>query len=395
MATPKYPDSMALQSALYEAVGFYRDAMRPFLVQSLQRAAYGDVKAVIRSSLSEGHARQFDDALVQNDGSIEAAIDVAVFARLVRQNWHDVFQEQFKRETWDRIVNTLGVIEDARHRISHPTPDGLDEGYVLARLYDIAEILGRIDAADAKLAVEKIRDRLARSAHADLAASDATAVEIAREAAEMQQAVADAIRKAEEREAAAAEATRKADEREAVAGRAIRRAEEREMAAAEAAREAAAREASARAAKPTSTRREPAVRFAEPTLSPETLWEHWRDVLGYLRGTKGPQGYNIDALLRDCRRNSVRMSADRTALVLPFGNDANLERMLQELSTRWVGDAIADAIEKSFGERLGFVVTTATDRENPVYSYPEDGLSRRASAGHGGRTALDVDDLPF
>ena len=68
---PKQPDSRELQSALFEAVGFYRDAMRPFLVQSLQRAAYGDVKTVIRSSLSEGHARQFDDALVQNDGSMK------------------------------------------------------------------------------------------------------------------------------------------------------------------------------------------------------------------------------------------------------------------------------------------------------------------------------------
>ena len=273
-----------------------------------------------------------------------------MFARLVRQNWYYVFQEQFKRETWDRIVNTLGVIEDARHRISHPTPDGLDEGYVLARLYDIAEILGRIDAVEKKRAVEKIRERLMHSANADTAASDAVAVEITRETAEMQQAVAEAIRRAEEREAAAAEATRKADEREAVAGRAIRRAEEREMEAAEYVREAAARETAARAAKTGFNPVEPTGRLAGPAPSPETMWEHWREVLGHLRGTKGPQGYNIDALLRDCRRNSVRMSADRTTLVLPVSDNANLERMLQELSTRWVGDAIADAIYESFGE---------------------------------------------
>ena len=89
------------------------------------------------------------------------------------------------------------------------------------------------------------------------------------------------------------------------------------------------------------------------------------------------------------------MSADRTTLVLPFSNDANLERILQELSTHWVGDAIADAIERSFDQRLGFVVTTAADLENPVYSYPEDGTSGRVSIGYGGRTTLDVDDLHF
>ena len=392
MTTQKHPDSMALQSALYEAVGFYRDAMRPFLVQSLQ--AYSDVKAVIRSSLSEGHARQFDDALVQNDGSIEAAIDVAMFARLVRHNWDGVFREQFNHEPWERIVNTLGVIQDARNRVSHPTPDGLDEGFVLPRLYDIAEILGRIDAVDAKLAVEKIRERLVHSANADTSASDATAVEIALETAEMRQAVADAIRRAEEREAAAAEATRKADEREAVAGRAIRRAEERERAAAEAAREATDREAAARAAKPASTRREPSGRLAGSTLSPETLWERWQEVLRYLRGTKGPQGYVIDALLRDCRRNSIRMSDDRTALILPFSSDTNMERMTQELSARWIGDTIADAIEQSFGERLGFVITLAAGRGDPTYSYPEDDLPDRIAAGYGDHTT-NADDLPY
>ena len=395
LTTQKQPDNIAIQSALYEAVGFYRDAMRPFLVQVLQQVENGDVATVIKSSLSEGHARQFEDALVQNDGSIEASIDVAMFGRLVRHNWDNIFREQFNHAPWESIVNTLGVIQDARNRISHPTPNGLEEGYVLARLHDIGEILRCINAVDAKRAVEEIRGRLAHAANANHAASDAAAAEAIRKAEEREAAAVEAIRKAEEREAAAVEATRKADQREAVAGRAIRKAEDREMAAVEAACETAAREAATPSTKPASTQIETAGKPTSPTLSPEALWELWREALGYLRGTKGPQGSYIDALLRDCRRNSVRMSVDRTTLVLPFSNNANLERMLQELSTRWVGDAIADAIEKSFGERLGFVITLAARQSRPEYTYPGDSPPERVSIGYGRHSALDADDLPF
>ena len=407
----KGPDTIALLSALYEAVNYYRDAMRPFIIQNLLILSNGDVATMIRQSLSERMARQFDDALVQSSENLEAAIDVNTFARLIRSHWDAVFREPFNNASWERTVNTISVIGGARNEASHPPPEGLEYEYVAARLYDIADILGRIGAADAKHAVVAIKDRIANRPATDSVANDANTAEIMRQATEKQRSADEAIRRAEERESAAAEAVREANAREVVAGRAIHKAEAREAAAAETVREAEVRRSAAdeairkaaesttasRTVKPSSIRAEPSSKLAKPTMPPEVLWERWQEVLRHLGMTKG-QKYNIPALLRDCRRDNVRMSADGGTLVLPFSNTANLERMLEELANPGIGDAIAQAIEDTFGDRYGFEIMLAGSNGAPAYSYlasAQDGPMEHSAVGFEGHTIQDVDDLPF
>ncbi len=411
LTTSKRSDATALLSALNEAVSYYRDAMRPFIIQCLSMSSNGDVPAMIRQSLSEGIARQFDDALVRSNENLEAAIDVNMFARLIRSHWDAVFREPFNNASWERTVDTIGVIGGARNEASHPPPEGLEYEYVAARLYDIADILGRIGAADAKHAVVAIKDRIANQPATGSVANDANTAEIIRQATEKQRSADEAIRRAEERESAAAEAVREANTREAVAGRAIHKAEAREAAAAETVREAEVRRAAAdeairkaaesttvsRTVKPVPSAPEPSSRLAKLTMPPEVLWEYWQEVLRYLGKIK-VQKYNIGALLRDCRRDTVRMSADGDALVLPFRNTTNLERMLEELTNPWIAEVIAKAIEDTFGDRYGFEIMLAGSNGTSAYSYPasaQDGPTEHSAVGFGGHTIQDVDDLPF
>lgn len=340
-----------LLSALYEAVNHYRDAMRPFLIRCLSVSSYGDVEAVIRQSLSEGLSRQFDETLAQSEGNLEAAIDVSMFARLVRSNWSEVFRQQFNNASWERTVDTMGVIGGARNEVAHPPPEGLDYEYVVARLYDIADMLERIDAVGEKQAVAAIKDRIVKRPFNDSPANDEVTAGILRQATEKQRMADESIRKAEEREKEAAKAIREAEARTTAAEKVIR-------------------DAAVQATKPLSTRREPFGRIANThTPSSEELWQYWQEVLRRLGRVQGVN-YNIGALLRDCRRNAIQISADGNALVLPFSNLANLERMLEELANPDIANTIAQAIQESFGDRYGFEMRLSGNDGGPVYAYP-------------------------
>ena len=95
-----------------------------------------------------------------------------------------------------------------------------------------------------------------------------------------------------------------------------------------------------------------------PAAAPDSLPGRWGEVVRRLGREKGSK-YNLGALLRDCRPDSVHLSDDNATLVLPFSNAANLDRMQEELNDPRVRDTIEQAIEQCFGERHPFTVTLA------------------------------------
>ncbi len=125
------------QDALYQALNIYRDAMRPFIFRNLKTA--------------QGLA---PEDYFQN----EADIDIGNFPYLFRRYWNDAFEQRFDP---DRDVRSaVGLIAEALNKVSHPGADDLSSEYALSRLYDIADILGQINAPEQKQEIEAIRGKL-------------------------------------------------------------------------------------------------------------------------------------------------------------------------------------------------------------------------------------------
>ena len=124
-----------------------------------------------------------------------------------------------------------------------------------------------------------------------------------------------------------------------------------------------------------------------PAAAPDSLQARWEQAVRQLARSKGSK-YNLGALLRDCRSNTVHLADDDSTLVLPFSNAANLDRMQEELGDPRVRDTIEQAIEESFGTRHPFQVTLAGangDGANPTRSSIQDSPLVRTAMGLGAR----------
>ena len=124
-----------------------------------------------------------------------------------------------------------------------------------------------------------------------------------------------------------------------------------------------------------------------PAVAPDSLQGRWEQAVRQLGRVKGSK-YNLGALLRDCRSNSVHLSEDDSTLVLPFSNAANLDRMNEELGDPRVRDTIEQAIEQSFGSRHQFQVTLAGadgDGANAARNPIQDSPLVRTAMGLGAR----------
>ena len=73
--------------------------------------------------------------------------------------------------------------------------------------------------------------------------------------------------------------------------------------------------------------------------------------LGRCKGKK----YNLGALLRDCRLDSVSLEGD--TLVLPFSHRTNMERMQEEMEEPNGHRMVTEAVAKCFGEPYAFKLT--------------------------------------
>ena len=160
------------KETLSRAIDIFRDSMRPFLLRGLRRVSGSTAESTIRRSLSPHQADTFDQSLRQGD-DVASAIDVNFFPPLVQRNWREVFSAEFRDER--TIQNELWMIAEARNQVSHPGTQDLDAEYTRARLYDIADALGRINAPDQKSAVENIRSQLLGPTSATAATESASA----------------------------------------------------------------------------------------------------------------------------------------------------------------------------------------------------------------------------
>ena len=132
---------------------------------------------------------------------------------------------------------------------------------------------------------------------------------------------------------------------------------------------------------------QPPARSTTPAVAPDSFQGQWEQAVRQLGRVKGSK-YNLGALLRDCRPNSVHLSDDATTLVLPFTNSANLDRMQEELNDPRVRDTIEQAIEQCFGERHPFSVTLAGangDNDRPARNSMQDSPLYRTAIGLGAR----------
>ncbi len=91
------------------------------------------------------------------------------------------------------------------------------------------------------------------------------------------------------------------------------------------------------------------------------LWVQWNNTVKALSRHKGRK-YNLGALLRDCKVNSI--SLDDKTLVLPFTNKANLERMQEELEDPVSRKRLTEALTQSFGEGCDYQLTLANGQQS-------------------------------
>ena len=90
------------------------------------------------------------------------------------------------------------------------------------------------------------------------------------------------------------------------------------------------------------------------------LWVQWNDTVKALSRHKGRK-YNLGALLRDCKVNSITL--DGKTLTLPFTNKANLERMEEELEDPSSRSRLSEALAQSFGEGCSYQLTLANGQQ--------------------------------
>ncbi len=146
------------RAVLSNALDIFRDVMRPFIINALKRVRGRSVEDAIYDALSSYQANEFRHRLQVNGGNVEAAIDIGYFPNLVRRNWkREVFGDQFIVDM--TVQDKLRIIVQARNHVSHPETDDLDPEYTRVSLYHIAEVLGKINASEAKGKVEKLRDK--------------------------------------------------------------------------------------------------------------------------------------------------------------------------------------------------------------------------------------------
>lgn len=124
------------QEALNKALNIYRDTMRTFILTNL---------STVERLRPEHHFKNGSD------------IDIKDFPHLFREYWEHAFKCHF--DTNREVRSSVYIIKEARNKISHPGTEDLTWEYASSRLYEIADILGQIDAPEQKREVEAIRDK--------------------------------------------------------------------------------------------------------------------------------------------------------------------------------------------------------------------------------------------
>jgi len=122
------------------------------------------------------------------------------------------------------------------------------------------------------------------------------------------------------------------------------------------------------------------------TQQPESNDEvrtNWAEALKILSRCKGIK-YTLGALLRDC--NVSALETDTDVMILPFRNQANLDRMIEEMDDPNSRKMVYDAIEKSFGKSFSIelMLSDQPSNQSPDRTIQQSPLVR-AALGMGAR----------
>ena len=165
MTTTHRPNREALSAAL----DIYRDAMRQFITMCMRRVRGVQIEDLMARSLNDRRAEEFR-SLVRRNTPVQDAVDINDFPTLVVRNWEQVFRGEFGGE---RVVqNLLWMIVDARNKVAHPAQQDIDLEFSRSRLYDIADVLGRINRPDEMQRVEDIGANLVGQPSQDATPAD-------------------------------------------------------------------------------------------------------------------------------------------------------------------------------------------------------------------------------
>ena len=92
------------------------------------------------------------------------------------------------------------------------------------------------------------------------------------------------------------------------------------------------------------------------------MWQATVKALGRATGKR----YNLGALLRDCKPNTITLEGD--TLLVPFVHRPNMERMQEEMEDPGSRNLVTEAVTRYFGTPYNFRITLAGQREEGVQS---------------------------
>ncbi len=166
--------------ALRDALDAYIHAMRPFVVDCLEKAKGKPFREVIAEMSTRGQYEQIRRRMSVSRNVLDA-IDVNDLPILICRNWKGCFAPQFDHDR--SFQELLWTVKRARNRVAHPSQmdleRDLDVEWVGGMLGNMAWVLGRIGRSDARSLVDDIARRLfAPGRQADVASALALAASV-------------------------------------------------------------------------------------------------------------------------------------------------------------------------------------------------------------------------
>lgn len=145
------------RDAVDRGLGFYIDAMRPYMMKHLM-AMKGPTEQFVRTAVNGNRwSRQFNRGFSQSK-TLEELLEPDDFRSIIQHYWRDRFHVAFKGD--HGIRHRLGLVAEARNEVAHVGSSDLDIGTAVMYLTAMSQVLYAINAPDARTAVDKINEYL-------------------------------------------------------------------------------------------------------------------------------------------------------------------------------------------------------------------------------------------
>ncbi len=146
------------RDALDKALDIYRDAMRPFIAQTLDRVPGRQAEDLIAKALDDDQANGFRQTLRERKGNLRASINAGDFPQIIGYNWHGVFSQELPANL--DVQSKTGIIKEAYEKVRHADPQDLETERTCVYLFHIAEVLDLIGRSEEKREVESVKDQV-------------------------------------------------------------------------------------------------------------------------------------------------------------------------------------------------------------------------------------------